>query len=111
VRSPLDNAYFFKFTDFSTFNKPAVTGQRDLSDLHFHSQEGNGAGIPAAELNGFILTAQRRFYCGFKRLWRAFLRTPRKAAFFGSLLSVFSLIISSYLVSKLSADKETGVRP
>jgi radical SAM superfamily enzyme YgiQ (UPF0313 family) len=106
VNSPLDNAYFFKFTDFSAFNKQAGSAQSDLSRLHFHSPEGPVAGISAVELNGFILAAQRRFYCSSKRLWRAFLRTPRKTAFFSNLMSVFSLIIFSYLVLKLSGDKE-----
>jgi len=100
-RSRLDNAYFFKFTDYSSVPQDMLSGS-DMSELHFHSSQRHSADIDEGELNALILKAQQGFYGDLRRLWRGFLRSPRKAAFLRNLGSAVSLIIFSYLTVKLA---------
>jgi anaerobic magnesium-protoporphyrin IX monomethyl ester cyclase len=103
-RSRLDNAFFFKFTDYSAVDKSDLRGQ-DLSELHFHSSGQGSPGIAAAELNELIFRAQQVFYGNFRRLWRSFVRSPRKTSFARDVCRAFPLIILSYLMVKLGGAK------
>jgi len=109
AHSSLDNASFFKFTDFPSLNARASRGEGGLEQAHFHSPESLPGVIPVAELNGLLLKAQQRFYCGWKRIFRGFLRSPGKGAFLKNLLNALSLLILSYITMKLARpDGERG---
>ena len=105
--SNLDNAYFFKLTDFSGVRfaaRPQLSGPA-LNNLHFYSSGGSSQSISSAELNQIMLKAQQRFYLSNNRIWRGFLRTTRKGLFLKNLASIFVLLLQSYLVRKLTTTK------
>ncbi|MCK9594778.1 MAG: B12-binding domain-containing radical SAM protein [Candidatus Omnitrophica bacterium] len=106
ANSALDNAYFFKFTDFSSLNARASRGEGGLEQSHFHSPESLPGMIPVAELNGLILKAQQHFYGDPRRICRGFLRSPGKGAFVKNLLNALSLLILSYIVMKLAKPQQ-----
>jgi len=106
--SDLDAAYFFKATAYpgSRFHS-AVQGDRDgagpvrYTDYHFYSTERSHGGLDPRELNGLMLLAQKRFYLRGRRLWRIFRKSSRKTEFLRNLLTVFSLLIQSYVIRQL----------
>lgn len=112
VNSRLDNAYFFKFIDYSSAisfqdnSTPRFEG-RSLSDFNFYSSNSSSSSLPLVELNNLMLIAQQRFYLGKKRILWGLLRSARKSEFLKSLIYAVSLIIQSYLIIQLSKkDKE-----
>ncbi len=115
--SDLDAAYFFKATPYpgSRFHS-AVEGDRKgaepvrYADYHFYSTQRSHGGMDARELNNLILLAQKRFYLRARRLWRIFRKSSRKTEFVRNLVTVFSLLVQSYVVRQLEKAKPAEVR-
>ena len=113
VRSNLDVAYFFKATAYpgSGFFDAVRKGDspdipQDFTDYHFYSVGRAHGEMETGELNRFILHAQQRFYLKPRRLWRAFIKSPNKLAFFRNLLGVFNLLIQSFIFKALAPARE-----
>lgn len=106
--SALDAAYFFKATAYpgSGFYDSVTGGQcehfpADFSDYHFYSAKRSHGNFDEAELNAFIMLAQRKFFMKCRRLWRGFRKSPRKRAYLKNLMAVFAIVIQSYLLKAL----------
>lgn len=106
--SALDTAYFFKATAYpgsgfhdSIAGGPGASFPGDFSDYHFYSAKRSHGDFSEAELNAFILLAQRKFFMKFRRLWRGFRKSPRKRAYLNNLLAVFAIVIQSYMLKSL----------
>ena len=111
VNSDLDNAYFFKYTDFSNivFSNHFNNIREDNSEfinLHFHSSKNTSPGINNYKLNHIILKAQQRFYLNIKRLTHSLVRSPNKLLFLRGLFQTFALILQSYLITKFENNKQ-----
>jgi len=103
LKSPLDNAYFFKFTDFLGYQRAGhgAAGGPKEEDLHFFTTAGTAGGLSGDELNGIVMAAQQRFYLDIRRIARGFVTAPRKSLFAGNLLRIYALILLTFLLRKL----------
>mgnify|MGYP001011289552 CR=1 FL=1 len=113
VHSQLDSAYFFKATPFpgSSFYRTVQESEKDpndFADCHFYSRNRSYAEMNADELNALIMSAQRRFYFRFDRLWRGFRKAPNKRCFLKNLVAAAALALQSFLFRLLiqAAGKE-----
>ncbi|MFH1619954.1 MAG: radical SAM protein [bacterium] len=105
LKSPLDNAYFFKFTDFSGCRRagPGAAGTAVLQegDLHFYAQAGTENELSKGDLNEIVMAAQQQFYMNLRRIVRGFAIAPRKSLFAANLLRTYALILLAFLLRKL----------
>ncbi|MDD5355130.1 MAG: radical SAM protein [Candidatus Omnitrophica bacterium] len=107
LESNLDNAYFFKYTNFLDGGISEKKGKDEEkishghNDLHFYSLARSGVNMPEAELNNIILKAQQDFYLNPRRILRGILRAKHKLIYLRNLLNAFSLILQSYLFREL----------
>jgi radical SAM superfamily enzyme YgiQ (UPF0313 family) len=105
--SNLDNAYFFKYTNFLDSGLDDKKGKDEEkishshNDLHFYSLARPGVNMPAAKLNNIILKAQQDFYLNPRRILRGILRAKHKLVYLRNLLNAFSRILQSYLFREL----------
>ncbi|HPM76687.1 MAG TPA: radical SAM protein [bacterium] len=107
VHSRLDSAYFFKATPFpgSSFFRVVQEGENrpeNFADCHFYSRNRSYGEMDANELNALILSAQRRFYFRFDRLWQGLRKAPNKRRFLKNLVTAAALVLQSFLLRQLS---------
>lgn len=110
--SSLDNAYFFKFTDFLSLkpHRAPFAGKGSApgsGDFHFYSAERAPSGISPDRLNDLILKAQERFYMSLKRICRGFFRSTHKTAYLKNLLSLFALFFQARLLRQLKGPSKS----
>lgn len=118
VSSRLDSAYFFKVTPFpgTSMFREADDGEtsggsgrdRNREDYHFFSAAGSGETTGEEDLNRMIFLAQRRFYFNLRRFLRGFFRTPHRMLFISSYISALSILLQSYLFSRLAGGRAEG---
>ena len=104
LKSPLHNAYFFKFTDFLGYQRAApgtpATAPKE-TDLHFFAPAETTCELSKDELNEIIMAAQRRFYMNPGRILRGFATAPVKSLFIGNSLRACALILLAFLSKQL----------
>lgn len=103
VHSNLDNAYFFKHTDF-TKQDTLKTGARDF---HFHSKTSRPQDTVSREVDGLIVEAQRKFYFHPRRFIRGLIRTQHKYLFLKGYMRAIALMLVSYMTAHLTEGKHT----
>lgn len=103
VNSSLDNAFFFKFTDFSR----TCRNIEEEKELHFYPANRIDSTEPEKQLNIIILQAQQRFYLSIRRILRGFFRAPRKTEFLSNLLKSLAIILQSVILRNLDSDKSS----
>ncbi|MEW5945071.1 MAG: radical SAM protein [bacterium] len=115
ARSPLDAAYFFKATPYpgSGFYEEVCGGPggeppESFDDYHFYSAGRSYGAVGADELNELMLLAQRKFFFSFRRMWRVFLKTPRKRHYIRKLPALLAIILQTYLLGALADGKKGG---
>ena len=99
VKSKLNNAYFFKLTDFSI----AENSYYDESKFHFYAAEDSRTGGKMKELdmNKLILDAQQQFYLKPGRIIRNFWLSDNKFSFIKNTIESFACMLQAYLERRL----------
>ncbi|MEW6203221.1 MAG: radical SAM protein [bacterium] len=102
ARSRLDAAYFFKAIPYpgsNFYDELAAQGlqKADDTEQHFYAASHSSGGINAAELNIFMLMAQRRFFLNFRRFLRSLIRTPRKMVYLRNTVAMLALVLQGYI--------------
>ena len=115
VRSSLDAAYFFKATPYpgsgffeQVHSKESGNRPENFAEYHFFSYARSYGELDVTELNELILLAQERFVFSFRRLWRGFIKAPKKWRFLRGVAEALVLGLQAFLVRRLMAGTREG---